>query len=177
MIDVVPAARTLLIDCVDPGSLSVAVGVVTGLVAEASSPAAPVAETVADEVEIPVCFDGPDLDAIAERTGTDPRRVVEMICAAPLEVAFCGFAPGFAYMTGLPPALHVPRRDHPRPRVPSGSFAIAAGYAAVYPSSSPGGWHLLGSTTFEVWSLSRRPPAVLRPGTRVRIVAEAGSTA
>lgn len=176
VVEVIPAAETLLIECTDQGALAAAIGIVDALIGETVSwidraGASPIER---DEVEIAVRFDGPDLDAVAERTRLHPDEVVAAVCASPLEVAFCGFAPGFAYLTGLDPALNLPRRDRPRPRVPSGSFAVAAGYAAVYPSSSPGGWHLLGTTRFEVWSLSRRPPAALRPGTIVRIVTETG---
>lgn len=174
VIEVVPAAATILIECTDPGALSAAIGIIDGLRAEEISWARRdlVAVAEPDEIEIPVRFDGPDLDLIAERIDLAPQDVITAVTGSRLEVAFCGFAPGFAYLTGLDPRLHVPRRDRPRPRVPRGSFAIAAGYAAIYPSSSPGGWHLLGSTGFEVWSLARRPPAALRPGTRVRIILE-----
>jgi KipI family sensor histidine kinase inhibitor len=83
-------------------------------------------------------------------------------------VGFCGFAPGFAYLEGLDPGLHLPRRATPRTRVPPGSVAIAAAYTAVYPTASPGGWHLVGSTAMAVWDAERSPPALLAPGTLVR---------
>ena len=67
------------------------------------------------------------------------------------EVAFLGFLPGFAYLTGIDPALALPRRATPRPRVPAGALAIAAGYAGIYPIASPGGWHLLGTALVPVW--------------------------
>ena len=76
--------------------------------------------------------------------------------------AFCGFAPGFAYLRGLDPALHLPRRATPRTRVPAGAVAIADTYAAVYPSASPGGWHLLGHTDARLWDAEREPPALDR---------------
>ena len=85
--------------------------------------------------------------------------------------AFCGFAPGFAYLVGLDPALHLPRRATPRTRVPAGSVAIAAEYTAVYPSASPGGWHLLGHTTLALWDpLPRTRRRCVEPGTSVRFV-------
>ena len=80
-----------------------------------------------------------------------------------------GFSPGFAYLDGLPSPLHrVPRRARPRPVVPAGSVAIANGHAAVYPTASPGGWHLVGRTGFALFSPERPPYAVLAPGDRVQ---------
>jgi KipI family sensor histidine kinase inhibitor len=87
-----------------------------------------------------------------------------------LSVAFSGFAPGFGYLTGLPPDLHVPRRDTPRTRVPAGSLGLAGPYAGIYPRASPGGWQLIGRTELELWDAHRDPPALLAPGTRVRFV-------
>ncbi len=98
------------------------------------------------------------------------QEVVERHTAPTYRCAFCGFAPGFAYLTGLDPALHLPRRPTPRTRVPAGSVAIAAEYAAVYPSASPGGWHLIGHTDATMWDATRDEPALVRPGTLVRFV-------
>jgi KipI family sensor histidine kinase inhibitor len=86
-------------------------------------------------------------------------------------VAFCGFAPGFAYLSGLDPALHVPRLAEPRTAVPAGSVAIAGEFTAVYPRRSPGGWRLLGTSQAQLWQLDRDPPSLLTPGTAVRFVA------
>ena len=94
----------------------------------------------------------------------------------PLTAAVVGFSPGFAYLEGLPSPLdRVPRRPRPRPVVPAGSVAIANGHAAVYPTASPGGWHLVGRTGFPLFSAQAPPYAVLAPGDRVRFtVAGAG---
>ena len=89
---------------------------------------------------------------------------------ATYRAAFCGFAPGFAYLTGLDPALQLPRRATPRTRVPAGSVAIAAGYSAVYPTTSPGGWHLVGHTDAVLFDADRDPPALIAPGTTVHFV-------
>jgi KipI family sensor histidine kinase inhibitor len=78
-----------------------------------------------------------------------------------------GFSPGFAYMTGVDRRLQLPRRDDPRARVPAGSVAIASTYAAVYPTSGPGGWHLLGRTDVTLFDPAQEPPALLEPGARV----------
>ena len=92
-------------------------------------------------LEIPCVFDGPDLDEVARIAGCTPERVIELVTGRPLTVAVVGFAPGFAYLDGLPDELcHIPRRPRPRPAVPPGSVALANGHAAVYPTASPGGW-------------------------------------
>ncbi len=80
----------------------------------------------------------------------------------PYQCAFCGFAPGFAYLTGLDPALELPRRATPRTRVPAGSVAIAAAYSAVYPTASPGGWHLIGRTAAVLFDTDAGPAGVDR---------------
>jgi KipI family sensor histidine kinase inhibitor len=96
------------------------------------------------------------------------EEVVARHSAGSYVSAFCGFAPGFAYLSGSDPVLHVSRRSSPRTRIPVGSVAIAGEYSAVYPSASPGGWRLLGRTGTPVWDVERDPPNLLPPGTRVR---------
>ncbi|WUI01837.1 5-oxoprolinase subunit PxpB [Spirillospora sp. NBC_00431] len=124
----------------------------------------------AEPVEIPVVYDGADLDEVAALTGLTRGDVVNRHSAATYTVAYLGFSPGFGYLSGLDPALHVARRASPRTSVPAGSVAIAGPYASVYPSGSPGGWRLLGRTGLRLWDVTRDPPSLLRPGTRVRFV-------
>ena len=121
-------------------------------------------------VEIPVVYDGPDLDEVARLTGLSPEEVIARHTGAEHVAAFIGFQPGFAYLTGGDTLLHVPRRDAPRTRVPGGTVAIAGPYSGVYPRESPGGWRLLGSTTALMFDPAREPPALLAPGDRVRFV-------
>jgi KipI family sensor histidine kinase inhibitor len=163
--ELVPAARTVLVRW-DSGRTT------RERVAEAVRATPPVEPQAVgrDAVEIPVVYDGEDLDEVARLTGLAPGQVVARHREADYRVAFCGFAPGFAYLTGLPAELHVPRLDTPRTSVPAGAVAIAGDYAAVYPRSSPGGWRLLGRTDMPLWDLARDPPALLVPGTRVRFV-------
>ncbi|SDG33032.1 sensor histidine kinase inhibitor, KipI family [Sinosporangium album] len=124
----------------------------------------------APTVTIPVVYGGADLAEVAEETGLSPEEVVARHTASPFVVGWLGFAPGFAYLTGLDPVLHVPRLATPRTSVPTGSVAVAGPYSAVYPSASPGGWRLLGHTSTVVWDASADPPSLLRPGTHVRFV-------
>jgi KipI family sensor histidine kinase inhibitor len=120
-------------------------------------------------VTVPCRFDGPDLEEVAARAGCSAAEVAALLTAQPLTVEVVGFSPGFAYLRGLPgPLEDVPRRASPRPVVPAGSVAIANGHAAVYPTASPGGWHLVGRTGFPLFSADRPPYAVLAPGDQVR---------
>lgn len=118
-------------------------------------------------INIPVRYSGPDLDDVARQCGLSSQEVVNLHSGGRYVVEFCGFSPGFGYLTGLPDALHLARRATPRPRVPHGAVAIAAQYSAVYPRESPGGWHLIGVTDHELWNITRDEPATLTPGTVV----------
>ena len=173
-LEFVPAARTVLVHF-DPaltsaGALADRIGEVVRAIEDEAGGAQCVSE--ADVVEIAVCYDGEDLDDVAREAGLSREEVVARHSAPIYTVAFCGFAPGFGYLTGLDEALWRPRRATPRTRVPAGSVAIADRYAAVYPQASPGGWNLLGRTDAAVWDPERQPPAILAPGTRVRFVPE-----
>ena len=117
---------------------------------------------------IRVVYDGDDLESVAQAIGRSAEEVVALHSGAEYRVAMLGFLPGFAYLRGLPEELHVPRRA-PRPRVPSGSVAIAAEYSGVYPFASPGGWHLLGrAAEFDAFDVERG--AALAIGDVVRFV-------
>jgi KipI family sensor histidine kinase inhibitor len=168
VIDVVPGAATVLVS-VEPGSWALpALAARLTELATAAAGEQVTAAAGADET-IDVCYDGPDLADVASLTGLSIADVISRHQAAEYRVGWLGFAPGFAYLTGLDPLLaSVPRLDTPRLRVPAGSVAIAGGLAAVYPAGSPGGWRLLGRTTARLWDPDRDPPALLAPGTLVR---------
>ncbi|MEV8247788.1 allophanate hydrolase subunit 1 [Streptomyces rochei] len=160
--EIVPAARTVLLDgLADPAG-------VTRELTAAEVPAAP--PRTEDVVEIPVRYDGPDLADVAAHWGVAEREVARIHAGTEFRVAFCGFAPGFGYLTGLPARYDVPRRAAPRTAVPAGSVALAGPYTGVYPRSSPGGWQLIGRTEAVLWDHTRVPAALLSPGTRVRFV-------
>lgn len=132
----------------------------------------PAADARADgaTVEVPVTYDGPDLDDVASLTGLTADEVVAAHTSTPWTVAFGGFAPGFSYLVGGDPRLHVPRRASPRTSVPAGSVGLAGEFSGVYPRRSPGGWQLVGRTDLPMWDVDRDPPALLVAGTTVRFV-------
>ncbi len=131
--------------------------------------AAPALEGTAATHEIAVRWNGPDLEDVAALTGRTPFALIEILTTTPFTVAFVGFQPGFPYLVGLPPELHVARLPSPRTLVPAGSFAIAVPFAGIYPFASPGGWRLLGETDIALFDAGRVPPALLRPGDTVRL--------
>jgi inhibitor of KinA len=136
-------------------------------VVEAPSPDEP-EHAAGAVVTIPVRYDGPDLSAVSEATGLAPDEVIARHSAVEYYVYMMGFAPGFAYLGELDPALRLPRREVPRTRVPRGSVAIAGSQTAVYPHETPGGWHLIGTTNLLLFDPRRDSPALLRAGDRVR---------
>lgn len=163
VVDLVPAARTVLV-LFDP-AVTTAERVVAGL---PDPPGGVGPDPAGEVVTLPVHYDGPDLPEVARLTGLSEGEVVDRHRRAQYVVAFFGFAPGFAYLAGGDPALRVPRRDGPRTAVPPGSVAVADEFTGVYPRRMPGGWRLVGRTDAVLWDLDRDPPALLRPGTRVR---------
>jgi len=112
-------------------------------------------------------LDGLDLDEACRAVKLDRRGLSRLIFEAELSVSFVGFSPGFGYLRGLDPRLHLPRRSAPRPRIHRGALAIAGGFGGIYPSSTAGGWNLLGRTDVEL--LDDEGP-LLGAGDRVRLV-------
>lgn len=134
-----------------------------------------VALPVARTVEIPVRYggaDGPDLAGVAEIHGMVPDRVVEIHSSQVYPVRFLGFAPGFAYLSGVPDTIATPRLPAPRKAVPAGSVGIAGSQTGVYPFSTPGGWRLIGRTPLEMFRPDRAEMSLLRIGDLVRFVPE-----
>ncbi|OJF93698.1 allophanate hydrolase [Rhizobium sp. 58] len=165
IIDMVPAARTLMIRF-QPARLSaesLAAAIATRDLSARIAPSDML-------VEIPVNYDGEDLADVADLTGLSVEDVIRRHTDSTFTVAFCGFAPGFGYLVGGDPVLEVPRRQSPRTKIPAGSVALAGAFSGVYPQNSPGGWQIIGTTPEQMWDLSRDPPALFQPGHRVRFV-------
>ncbi|GAA3008638.1 5-oxoprolinase subunit B family protein [Actinokineospora diospyrosa] len=166
LVELVPAARTVLVSF-QPGSVGLrqVQEVLDG--ADLSSPPA-VAST---EVVLPVVYEGLDLELVAETAGLSVEETVALHSSAIYTVAFCGFAPGFAYLTGLPEPLCQPRLETPRTRVPVGSVGVAGEFTGIYPRASPGGWRLvarLADDAAALFDATSSPAALLSPGDQVR---------
>lgn len=131
-------------------------------------------ERASTRIEIPVDYQGEDLDDVAQILGISREEVIRRHTGSDYTVAFTGFAPGFAYLTGGHPSLDVPRRRTPRTRIPAGAVGLAGQFSGVYPQASPGGWQIIGVTTMPMWDLGRDVPALLQPGFKVRFVDVSG---
>ncbi|MEI5680787.1 urea amidolyase family protein [Mesorhizobium sp. CCNWLW179-1] len=166
--DLVPAARTVLISF-DPNQTTAAqLALVVSKIDQTQD------IILRGRVyEIPVFYDGEDLGEVAGILGWSVEALIERHTNALYTVAFTGFTPGFAYMVCDDPELNVPRRSNPRKRIPAGSVALAGQYGGIYPSESPGGWQLLGTTALKMWDTSRERAALLAPGDRVRFFSAA----
>ncbi|MBK4215231.1 carboxyltransferase domain-containing protein [Paracoccus caeni] len=166
--EIIPAARTLMVRTA-PGFAADA-ALAGAILARKPAPGTEREEGPIETVEIPVTYDGEDLQDVAGFMGLSVAEVIAAHQETTWQVAFCGFAPGFAYMTCDDPRFDMPRRPAPRTRIPAGSVALAARFCGIYPQDTPGGWQLIGTTKVPMWDLSRDPPALLRPGVRARFV-------
>jgi KipI family sensor histidine kinase inhibitor len=120
--------------------------------------------------EIPVHYDGPDLDHVARLTGLSTTEIIASHTQPEYQVYLLGFLPGFPYLGIVPEALRVPRRAEPRRRVPPGSVGLAGAQTGIYPSAAPGGWQLIGRTEVSLFDPEWERPFLLQPGDRVRFV-------
>ena len=162
--DVVPGARTLLVELV--GGAEPSEALVRALESDVALPR----PRAGRRHEIPVAYDGEDLAVVAASCRVRPQDVVDLHSGAEYVVAFIGFQPGFPYLIGLPEELAVRRLESPRVRVPAGSVAIAEEYTGIYPDATPGGWRLIGRTEVDLFDPASSPPSLLQPGDTVRFV-------
>ena len=121
---------------------------------------------------VTVNYDGEDLDDVAARSGLSRNAVIELHSSAEYRVFVIGFVPGFAYLGQLDEQISIPRRPSPRPRVPAGSVAIADRQTAIYPSATPGGWHIIGRANVTLFNPALDEPSLFRVGDRVRFAPE-----
>jgi KipI family sensor histidine kinase inhibitor len=161
VVDIVPAARTVLVTTT--GDLAALSRTLHELTPTRDS------RTTGDLIEIPVIYDGADLGDVADLIGCSQDDVIARHTADEWTVAFCGFAPGFGYLTSTG-TWNIPRRSSPRTKVPAGAVALAGEFSGVYPRESPGGWQLIGRTTAKIFDQERDPAALFHPGRRVRFV-------
>lgn len=163
--ELVPAARTILV-MFDPATCRQAVLAAAIMARRGGSRR----QEAGSLLQLPVRYDGEDLTEVAEHLGLGVDALVARHAACTWQVAFTGFAPGFAYLCGDDAIFDVPRRPSPRTRIPAGAVALAGRFCGIYPRETPGGWQLLGTTPVPMWDLARLPPALLQPGQRVQFV-------
>lgn len=130
--------------------------------------AAPVEGALRD---IAVCYDppfAPDLAAVADQTGLAPDEVIATHLAGDYRVAMYGFAPGYAYLTGVPEPIRLPRKSAPVRAVPAGSVIIAGGQCLVTTLTMPTGWWVIGRSPTPILTGDPARPFLLDVGDRLR---------
>ena len=130
---------------------------------------------VSDElIEIPVIYGGdagPDFADVCEQAGLSAEELIALHTGREYRVDLVGFTPGFVYVGGLDDALSVPRRAEPRQHVPAGSVGIADGRTGLYALPGPGGWPLIGRTTFTLFDAQAANPFPIQAGMRLQFTA------
>ena len=121
-------------------------------------------------IEIPVIYDGEDLEYVANFHQLSIEEVIKIHTSATYRIFMMGFLPGFAYMGGMDERIATPRKDSPRQKVPAGSVGIAGKQTGIYPLESPGGWQLIGRTNLPLFDPSAMPPTLLQAGDLVKFV-------
>jgi KipI family sensor histidine kinase inhibitor len=174
VLDVVPAFATVTVyyDLGHVGGLNAFEARLTEMASEVTD--VKPRNTLDRSVEIPVCYGGeygPDLETVARHAAVSLDQLIELHREGEYRVQAIGFVPGFAYLGGLPPKLHAPRRATPRGLVAAGSVGIGGAQTGVYPIATPGGWNLIGRTPLKMFDPLRSEPALLHVGDRVRFQA------
>lgn len=167
VVETVPSFRSLMVHY-DPLATSAAAlrEQIAALDPAAAGPSAP-----ARRWSLPCCYErdfAPDLDPVAQATGLAPDAVAAAHAGTEFTVAMLGFLPGCPFLAGLEPCFDLPRRTEPRTRLPGGSVAVARRLSVIYPTESPGGWHLIGNCPLRLFDPARPAPALLAPGDKVR---------
>jgi inhibitor of KinA len=158
---------------VDFNPLAIAYDEVADLIYSAHLSPAPEAAQQRHTVEIPVCYDsdlGPDQADVAAHAGLSASEVIRKHWSATYTVAFLGFTAGFAYLSGMPVELSIPRLATPRRAVAAGSVGIAGNQTGVYPTITPGGWRLIGRTPQRMFDPRRTQPSLVMPGDSIKFV-------
>ena len=172
--DVLPAAKTVLVTLNSPDDAEPVRRALSSLLEETDDDVSRGTLSLNDfpePVVIPVRYDGEDLAAVARLLDMTTAEIIAAHTGTVWQCGFVGFAPGFGYLESPDGRLTVPRRDQARTTIPAGAVALAGGYSAVYPRSTPGGWQLIGRTDLRMWDVDRDPPALIRAGSTVRYVA------
>lgn len=168
--DAIPSSRAVLVITDPLAESSATISAQITQLASAIDPHSP-QTTPPRTVTIPACYHpslAQDLEPAAAALGLAPESLADLHASASYHADTLGFSPGFAYLTGLPIQLHLPRKPSPIPRVPPGSVAIADAMTAVYPHATPGGWHLIARTPLPVFDPHDDPPNRIAPGDTVR---------
>ncbi|WP_226574461.1 5-oxoprolinase subunit B family protein [Acuticoccus sediminis] len=162
-VEAVPTFRSLLV-LFDPDVTSKD-AILAALPEESADAAAATTEWI-----VPACFDADvaeDLEEAARNLDLPPDTVRERLAASHYQIGMYGFAPGYAYMSGIDQTLTLPRRQKPRPPIPAGSIIMAAGMAVLCSVSMPTGWYVVGRTALTLFDPDRDPMVPFAVGDRL----------
>ena len=135
----------------------------------------PLPQPAPDQTQAPIIIpvryggeNGPDLQHLAQQVNLTPEEIIARHTAPTYHVDMIGFTPGFTYLSGLDPALTIPRLSTPRQRIPAGSVGISGPNCGLYALQGPGGWPLIGHTSAPLFDSTRDPIMLLAPGMSIR---------
>jgi inhibitor of KinA len=97
--------------------------------------------------EVLVCYDddlAPDLPTVAAKVGASVEAVIEAHLSGAYSVFMYGFAPGYAYLAGVPPLIQLPRKPAAVRGIAAGSVVIAGPQCLVTTLTMPTGWWIIG---------------------------------
>ena len=109
-----------------------------------------------------------DLDEISKEKGLTKQEIIQLHSETIYTVYFIGFLPGFLYLGGLDESLHMPRKSSPRLQIIKGAVAIGENQTGVYPSSSPGGWNIIGNSPINFFDVTKDKPCFAKAGDKIQ---------
>jgi inhibitor of KinA len=121
--------------------------------------------------EVEVCYDdefAPDVPAVAASTGLSVDEVINCHLQADYQVRMYGFAPGYAYLSGVPVAIQVPRKPVALRDIPAGSLLVAGPQCLVTTLTMPTGWSIIGRSPTRILGRDQRAPFLFDVGDRIR---------
>ncbi|SEW47275.1 inhibitor of KinA [Cognatiyoonia koreensis] len=119
---------------------------------------------------VQVCYEppfAPDLDAVASATGLTTEAVINAHLAGDFQVLMYGFAPGYAYLSGVQKQIQVPRKPKPVRDVPAGSVIIAGAQCLITTLTMPTGWSIIGGSPTPIFTGDPEHPFLFDVGDRV----------
>ncbi len=122
-------------------------------------------------IEIPILYDGEDLEFVANQHQLSNDEVIAIHTSMTYRIFMIGFLPGFPYMGSVDERIATSRKSSPRTSVPAGSLGIAGVQTGIYPQPSPGGWQLIGRTPLKIFDQQKPSPCLFSPGDAVRFFA------
>ena len=120
---------------------------------------------------LPVCYENsyaPDMKSVSNALDRSQSEIIELHTKPIYTVYGLGFLPGFPYLGGLPASLHLARKNVPTTHLQAGSVGIGGKQTGIYPTESPGGWHIIGNCPIPLFAAEKAEPALLKPGDRIQ---------